>query len=307
MRPYATSVCGLTLLSTRQASTLERRLDLLGQACRAWMALSEQEKRAQEEALPLARERENTFCRPHRRDEDGGAGSAPAAPPARGADRGGGERRSDAWRSQSLFELAGLWVLVVRALRVLAYASCIHGNFGEAMAANAQALHIEQTLGAKVPEGMLGVGGCGISAVALCGLGELVHARGAGGAGGGVSDLGEMVLQANECQDVQDAAAASSGGRGLGASTGGAFGAASGFGAPTFGLCTGGRGIAAAWRSVQVFPAGFGAFGSAHGPAFGVAAQALGQQQSQAAPAFGVAGALGASTGPAVGGVCFAK
>jgi hypothetical protein len=273
------------------------------------MALSEQEKRAQEEALPLARERENTFCRPHRRDEDGGAGSAPAAPPSRGADRGGGEKQSDSWRSRSVFELAGMWVLVVRALRVLAYASCIHGNFGEAMAANAQALHIEETLGAKVPEGMLGVGGCGISAVALCDLGELVNERGAGGGGGGMSDLGEMVHESNECQDAStaSAAAATSGGRGFGASTRGAFGAASGFGAPTFGLCTGGRGIAAAWRSVQVFPAGFGAFGSSPGPAFGVAAQALGQQQSQAAPAFGVAGALGASTGPAVGGVCFAK
>ena len=279
------------------------------------MALSEQEKRAQEEALPLAREREKTFCRPHRRDEDGGgAGSAPAAPAARVADSSssasGGKKQIDSRRSRSLFELAGMWVLVVRALRVLAYASCIHGNFREAMAANAQALNIEETLGAKVPEGMLGAGGSGITAVALCDLGdqnsrELVHER-EGGGGGGMSDLGEMVHESNECRDAgaASAAAATSGGLGFGATTRGAFDAPSrrGFGAPTFGLCTGGRGIAAAWRSVQVFPAGFGALGSSPGPAFGVAAQALGQQQSQAAPAFGAAGALGASTRPALGG-----
>jgi len=156
------------------------------------MALSEQDKRAQEGALPPARERENTFCRPHRRVEGlGGAGSAAAA---RVTDSSGGMEKSceNSRRATRVFKMAGLWVLVVRALRALGYASCILGNFREAMAANAQARHIEETLGTSVPEGMLGAGGCGITAAALC-------------------DLGEMVAS-NECQDAASASATASAG-----------------------------------------------------------------------------------------------
>ena len=88
--------------------------------------------------------------------------------------------------------MAGLWVLVVRALRAVGYASCILGNFREAMAANAQARHIEETLGTNVPEGMLGAGGGGITAAALCDLGE--------------------VVASNECQDAASASATASAG-----------------------------------------------------------------------------------------------
>ena len=78
-----------------------------------------------------------------------------------------GDRGYEQKREQGLAELAtwkterllasvapqmGVWVMVVKALRVLAYGLCARGKYAEAMCANARAMHIKDVLDLRVED-----------------------------------------------------------------------------------------------------------------------------------------------------------